>query len=262
MRDSLRCRRLIQSPWYQSHFGDRFCLTGDQNEKHRFENDSRGCRIASSVGGANTGEGGDRIVCDDLHNVREGESEAIRRGVCEWWDTVMPTRLNDPKTGAKVIIMRPIHAADLAGHILEQGGYEHLRLPAEYDGARRSTGIGWRDPREETGELLWPQQFGREQIDELKLRLGSYAAAGQLQQRPSPAEGGILKRKWWRYLSAQPKLATCDEMIQSWELAFKDRANSSYVVRQVWGRWNGEMTLLDQVRRSCRFPRRSISFGS
>ena len=29
--------------------------------------------------------------------------------------------------------------------------------------------------------------------------MGSYAASGQLQQRPSPAEGGVLKRYWFRY---------------------------------------------------------------
>jgi hypothetical protein len=136
IRDSLRCRRLIQSPWYQSCFGDRFKLTEDQNEKHRFENDHSGCRIASSVGGSNTGEGGDRIVCDDPHNVQEGESEVIRRNACDWWDRVMSTRLNDPKTGAKVIIMQRVHETDLAGHVLEQGGYEHLCLPAEYEVVR------------------------------------------------------------------------------------------------------------------------------
>src|SRR5947208_5796518 len=65
IRDSVRCRRLILSPWYQSFFGDRFQLTGDQNEKDRFDNDHSGSRIATSVGGSNTGEGGDRVVCDD-----------------------------------------------------------------------------------------------------------------------------------------------------------------------------------------------------
>ena len=99
----------------------------------------------------------------------------------------MSTRLNDPKNGAKVIIMQRVHCADLAGHVLQQGGYEHLCLPAEYEAIPRTSSIGWTDPRKEWGELLWPQHFGAEQIAELKLRLGSYASAAQLQQRPSPA---------------------------------------------------------------------------
>jgi len=255
IRDSVRCRRLIQSPWYQSCFGDRFKLTDDQNEKHRFENDHSGCRIASSVGGAITGEGGDRIVCDDPHNVQEAESELIRKNTCDWWDRVMSTRLNDPKTGAKVMIMQRVHEADLAGHVLEQGGYEHLCLPAEYeDEAPRTSAIGWSDPRKKPGELLWPEKVGSVELEDLKLRLGSYAAAAQLQQRPSPATGGIFQRHWWKCMVRWPELRDCDEMIQSWDLAFKGSANSSYVVGQVWGRWGADMALLDQVRARLTFP--------
>src|SRR2546421_5932599 len=91
IRDSVRRRRLILSPWYQSFFGDRFQLTGDQNEKHRFDNDHSGSRIATSVGGSNTGEGGDRVVCDDPHNIEEAQSEPMRQRACDWWDTVMST---------------------------------------------------------------------------------------------------------------------------------------------------------------------------
>src|SRR5437763_599645 len=39
IRDSVKCRRLIESPYYQHNWGDRFALTGDQNSKVRFEND-------------------------------------------------------------------------------------------------------------------------------------------------------------------------------------------------------------------------------
>jgi hypothetical protein len=63
IRDSTKCRRLIDSPWYKAHFGDKFRLTDDQNQKQRFENDKTGYRIATSVGnGALTGDGGDLIV--------------------------------------------------------------------------------------------------------------------------------------------------------------------------------------------------------
>src|SRR6266481_4002644 len=168
IRDSVKCRRLIQSAWYQSRWCDRFALTGDQNAKERFENDQTGYRLATSVGGAATGEGGDRVIVDDPHNVKEAESDTVRKGVIDWWDHVMSSRLNDPKSGAKVIIMQRVHEKDLSGHVLEQGGYEHLCLPAEYEGNKRSTSIGWSDPRQEPGELLWPERFGTKEIEELK----------------------------------------------------------------------------------------------
>ena len=118
IRDSVKCRRLIDSKWYKEHFGDAFKLTSDQNQKQRFENNKTGQRIATSVDGALTGEGGDIIVIDDPHNVREAESSAVRESVLDWWDQAMQTRLNDPKTGAFVIIMQRVHENDLTGHIL------------------------------------------------------------------------------------------------------------------------------------------------
>src|SRR4051794_25593816 len=45
LRDSLKCRTLIQSDWYQQRWGNRFHLRVDQNQKQRFENDRTGYRV-------------------------------------------------------------------------------------------------------------------------------------------------------------------------------------------------------------------------
>ena len=103
------------------------------------------------MGGAATGEGGDRIVCDDPHNVQEAESDSIRKTTTDWYDVVMSTRVNDPRTAAQVVVMQRCHQRDLSGHLLEQGGWEHLCLPAEYEGPTRATSIGFSDPRDEPG---------------------------------------------------------------------------------------------------------------
>jgi hypothetical protein len=123
----------------------------------------------------------------------------------------MSTRINDPRTAAKVVVMQRCHQQDLSGHLLEQGGWEHLCLPAEYEGPMRATSIGFVDPRQNPGELLWPERFGPTEIEALKISLGSYAAAGQLQQRPSPAGGGIFKRHWFQYF--QPRGANLPPVI-------------------------------------------------
>lgn len=200
IRDSLKCRRLIESPWFQARWGSRFFLTGDQNAKMRFENDKTGYRIATSVGGAATGEGGDTVVVDDPHNVQERESDTIRDSTLIWWDETMSTRLNEPKTGSKVIVMQRVHEKDLSGHVLAQGGYEHLCLPAEYEPSRSCvTSLGWKDPRSVAGELLWPDRIGQKEIADFKLRLGPSGYAGQFQQTPTPAGGGRFKQAWFRY---------------------------------------------------------------
>ena len=65
IRDNLKARRLIQSPWYQERWGHLFAFAGDQNAKQRFENNKTGYRLATSVGGTATGEGGSRLILDD-----------------------------------------------------------------------------------------------------------------------------------------------------------------------------------------------------
>lgn len=269
MRDSIKCRRSIESPWYQAFWGDRYSLTIDQNTKSRFDNNRSGYRLSTSVGGTATEEGGDRIVCDDPHNVQEAESDSIRSGPLEWFDVVMSTRVNDPKTSAMVVVMQRCHQRDLSGHLLDKGGWEHLCLPAEYEGSKRATSIGFSDPRTEHGQLLWPEQFGAKEIADLKINLGRCAAAGQLQQRPSPAGGGLIKPHWFRFweppdanlppvlvrmpdgsqrsVVAHP-IAHVEEQVQSWDCSFKGLDTSDYVVGQIWGRTGSSFLLLDQVR--------------
>ncbi len=194
-RDSVKCRRLITSQWYQEMWGDKFAITSDQNQKTRFENDKTGYRLATSVGGMLTGEGGGFLIIDDPHNVKEAESDTIRESILRWYDEVLSTRLDDPKTGAKVIIMQRVHERDLSGHVLQkEAGYTHLCLPARYETDRRCTTVlGFSDPRKEEGKPLWPALYGDKELTALENSLGSYAAAGQLQQRPSPRGGGMFK---------------------------------------------------------------------
>tara|TARA_R100001244_G_scaffold21205_1_gene22657 strand:- start:2878 stop:4212 length:1335 start_codon:yes stop_codon:yes gene_type:complete len=238
IRDSVKCRRLIDSRWYQEHFGDTFKLTSDQNQKQRFENNKTGMRIATSVDGALTGEGGDIIVIDDPHNVREAESSTVREGVLDWWDQAMQTRLNDPKTGAFIIIMQRVHEVDLTGHILSNSNdWDHLCLPARYEEEHPSVSysrIGFEDPRTKEGELLWPDRIDEKTLSDLEQSLGSYAAAGQLQQRPMPKGGTILREAWWRPWE-KAELPEIEYVIQSWDTAYSTKEKSSYSARTTWG---------------------------
>ena len=274
---SVATRRVIQSDWYQRNWGDRFRLAWDQNLKTRFENDHMGQRFATSVGGAGTGMGGDRVIVDDPHKVQESESPTKRREAIEWWDKTMSTRLNDQSTGARIVIMQRVHQDDVAGHVLERGDYVHLNLPMEYEpAATHWTGFGSPDPRTEPGELLAPDRVDAEQNEQLKRTLGERGYASQFQQRPAPAEGAILKKRWWRYwhprgeswppvevempdgtveyVESVPLPERMAEIVSSWDCAFKDTKSSSYVVGQVWGATGADRWLLDQVRDFLDFP--------
>lgn len=191
VRDAVKCRRLIESDWYRSRWGDKFHLREDQNEKNHYENDKTGYRVVVTVG-SGTGERGDIVVVDDPTSVDQAESDAERTTANEWWNGTMATRLNDLRTGHRVVIQHRLHQDDLTGNLLEKGGYDVLMLPEEFEPERACvTSIGWKDPRTQPGELLWPKKNGPDEIAKINRHLGSYRYAGQYQQRPSPAGADI-----------------------------------------------------------------------
>ena len=230
-RDSLKCRRVIQSPWYQANWGDKVTLTTDQNVKTRFENDATGYRIATAVDGVATGEGGDVVVVDDPHNVKKAISDQVRKATNrEWWDQAMSTRLNDKQTGAFVIMMQRLHEDDLTGHVLAQDrGYEHLMLPARFEPKRKCMveSTGFEDPRTEEGELLWPGHMREEDLQEIEADLGPYGTAGQMQQRPAPRTGGQFERDWFEIVKAPP--VHTHMRVRSWDLAGTKDAGAATV---------------------------------
>lgn len=251
-RDSTKCRDLIASPWYQSLFGHIFQLKEDQNQKSRFENTRTGHRIATSVGGIATGDGGDRVVADDLHKAQDAYSKADRDFAVKFWKEVMSTRLNDPKTGSKVIVGQRVHIQDVAGEMLKTKDYELLILPAEYDPRIQvSTNIGFKDPRNKECELLWPEHFGAKEVGQLKKELGSMAAAAQLNQNPSLPQGSIVKRDQFKFWKALPDDLT--DHCQFWDATFKDTAESDFVVGGYWARKGSSFYLIDVIRAQMNF---------
>jgi predicted phage terminase large subunit-like protein len=228
IRDSVKCRRLILSAWYQERWGGQYALMGDQNAKTRFDNSHGGYRLCTSVGGQVTGEGGDLLLVDDPHNVMEAESDVQRQEVLDWWDAAMSTRGNNPKTVARVIICQRVHEADLSGHVIAKGSYEHLCLPAEYEPEhpfRRVTRLGFEDPRRQEGELLCPERFGPAEIERLKTDLTPLRAAGQLQQRPAPREGALFKLEWMR---STPELPAEAKRVRAWDFAASEGADANF----------------------------------
>lgn len=134
-----------------------------------------------------------------------------------------------------VTIMQRLHEKDISGHILEDiGGWEHLLIPAEWDGVRRKTILGPYDPRQRKGELICPERFGAKEITELQQLLGTYGTAGQLQQDPVPTTGGILKASAIQLWPATKPLPQFEYILQSYDCAFSEKTTGDPTACTVW----------------------------
>lgn len=265
LRDSVKCRRLIMSSWYQEHFGDCFQLSSDLNQKGRFDNTFNGYRLATAVGGTATGEGGDRIVVDDAHNMKDIMSDTIRGGVIDWWRDVMSTRANNPKAVGRVIIAQRGHHKDLPGFAISSGEWVHLNLPgyfrkktrcitrAKKDSNRpkvlstsehhhvgddylplKKDQIIFVDPRKKENQLLTPNRFGDAEMAKLSAELTERGFEAQIQQNPSAILGNILKKNHWR-LWVEEQLPKIKMIIQSYDTAFEEEEENDYSARTTWG---------------------------
>lgn len=244
-RDSRRTRLLVESKWYQDRWPTE--ITSDQNEKTFFENTKRGFRQASAVASM-TGKRGHVVVWDDPINPLQAGSPVARAKAIEVFTETLPSRMVNPITSVIVIVMQRLHVDDVSGYILaNELGYEHLCLPMEYEPSRQCrTSIGFKDPRTKEGELLFEMRFPRAVVERDKKVMGSYATAGQFQQRPAPRGGGMFKRADFEIISALP--VGC-RWVRGWDLAASTDQASAFTAGVLMGVTpSGEFVIADVVR--------------
>lgn len=232
VRDNRMMRNLVTSEWYQRLWPLK--LQGDQNEKLYYENEKKGFRQACAVTSM-TGRRGHTVAWDDPMSAEKAHSDLGRETVLRILKETVPTRLNDPATSAIIIIMQRLHEDDPSGYILANDlGYEHLCIPMEFEPERKCvTSIGWEDPRKEPGDLLDPVRFPPEVIERDKKAMGSYAWAGQMQQRPAPLEGGLWKLRWFKRSTIVPEEYPM-RTIHSWDTAYKKDQHNDPSACGVW----------------------------
>jgi len=239
IRDSLRMRRLVTDEWYQGHWGDRVKITGDQNAKAKFETTATGSRQACAFTGI-TGYRGDRVIVDDPHSVDDANSDAKRESVTKLFKEAVTSRLNNPDKSAIVVVMQRLHEKDVSGVILDGNmGYDHIMLPMRYDPLRaHPTRLGYADPREEDGELLFPDRFPLHVVERDEAAMGPYATAGQYNQSPEPRGGGIIKDEWWQ-LWDRAEYPGIEFIVASLDTAYTTKAENDPSALTIWGVFGG-----------------------
>ena len=229
--------------------------------------------VTAGIGGALTGRPLDLLIIDDpVKDRAQADSHVYQQNIWDWWTDVGSLRLGP---GAPVIqVATRWSEKDLAGQMLSAPDAEvwtvvNIPAQADHNPAKGERDILGREPgefMESTRRNKLGQPMSKKQWEAVKTRVGAQTWASLFQGRPSPAEGGTLRRAWWQYyenpLWIQMEDGTCrvtgfDEIMQSWDMAFKDTKTSDYVVGQIWARKGARFYLLDQVRGRWDFPETS-----
>jgi predicted phage terminase large subunit-like protein len=253
-KHALDCRRIMESARYRRLF-PATRLSRSKNTANEYVTTRGGYRYSASVGGALTGRGGSLIICDDLLKPADALSDLRRQAVNDWFDNTLFSRLDNKAEDAIVIVMQRLHLEDLVGHVLEQGDWVQLNLPAiaEVD-ASIPIGPGQYYHRRR-GEPLHPAREPDEVLRQIRKTLGAYTFSAQYQQLPVPVEGSILQWRWFRrYKGTYRTRRPDDVIIQSWDPAATPGENSDYSVCTTWLVRDGKYFLVDVFRERLDYP--------
>lgn len=263
-RDALRTKTLVDRPWFRERFPELSFPAEGSRSMSELMTSGGGVRFATTIKGGVTGRHAHRIVVDDPIKPLDTIGSRAALGTelqmnRDWWDQTMSTRQADPKTTARVIVMQRLHEGDLAQHHLDSDReVVHLRIPMRYEPSHHcSTRIGFEDPREEEGELLWPDRMPEAEVRAVEKQLGSHGTAAQFQQRPNPLGGAVFRQEWFQFWGGPgcAHAAPPDRgiEIQSWDMTFKGKPTGggkkrSFVCGQAWIALGGDFFLVDQER--------------
>jgi predicted phage terminase large subunit-like protein len=235
---SNQCRSVVGSPWYRSAFKNS-ALNPRKNTESEFETTRGGFRMATSVGGTLTGRGANIIIIDDPIKPTDAYSETVRTSTNRWVDLTLFSRLDNKVEGAIILVMQRLHEEDLAGHLLERGGWDHLNLPAIAESDERvPTGFNGNGQlkfhRRRTGDVLVPGLEPKEKLDEMKKALGTQGFAAQYQQQPVPSDGDWIHWAWFGRFAVEPTWQRNDTVMQSWDTASKTSEVNDFSVCTTW----------------------------
>jgi phage terminase large subunit-like protein len=224
-RDSMRVRDIVESEWFQARW-PHVQLRDDENQKTKFATTQTGWRIATSVKGRGVGEHPNRKIIDDAHKPTEILEAEDSAAVMNWYKNTMSQR-GKGLGAATVLGGQRLADHDIFGSLQseeEARGAVHLVLPMRYDPKLyidlkipETTKIGFKDPRTVEDELLWPEMFDEENVQQSETDLGEDGAAAQLQQRPIQAKGTMFNKLQIKIIERLPDDAW--QAVRYWDTA-------------------------------------------
>ena len=246
-------RAVMRSPLYRRLFpGTR--ISAAKDTELEVMTMARGFRYATSVGGTLTGRGGNLLILDDPLNALDAHSERARESLKQWYANTLLSRLDNKADDAIIVVTQRLHVDDLVGHLLEQGGWTELSLPAIAELEQVVLLGPDRYHYRKVGELLHPEREPAWALEDLKRTMGSVDFAAQYQQEPIAAGGNLIKWHWFIAYDEPPRWEQGDKLIVSWDTAMSGGELCDYSACVVLQVKDGVAYLLDVVRQRLEYP--------
>jgi hypothetical protein len=248
-------RRLMDSSFYQAVFDTR--ISQKKDAVAEFETTEGGFRYSTSVSGGFTGRGADIIVIDDPLKPDEALSDARRKGVNQWYNNTLRSRLNRQEKGAIIIVMQRLHVDDLVAHVQNTESWKLLSFSAI---AEKDEVYEIQSPyhtfrfRRKEGEILQPSLTPAHVLQSIRSGMTEYNFAAQYQQNPQPPAGNIVLRDWLKFYMPEERPEKFDTILQSWDTAVTDTDLANFSVCTTWGIKGRKAYLIDVFRRKLLFP--------
>jgi predicted phage terminase large subunit-like protein len=222
---AVKSRDIIQSDKFKKYFPD-LEIKHDQNNKGHYKNTQGGERYATSVGGTITGFHAHLLIGDDPINPKGAASEAERDSANSFMDTTLSTRKVNKSVSLIMLVMQRLNEKDPTGNWLNKPGKEifHICLPGELSNDVKPVEL----KENYVDGLLDPIRLNAHDLAGLKIDMGSYGYAGQIQQRPAPEDGGIWK-KWFIPVPDKdfPDVEDLSHYGTDWDLAYTENEKNS-----------------------------------
>ena len=240
------CLRIMSTDWYAKAFPN---VKITRRQVLDIETSAGGGRISTSTSGAITGRGADIILLDDPMKADDAMSETAREQVASLLHTTLLNRADDAERGVFILIMQRLHQADLAGELIEKGGWHELRLSAIATQDEVIPLTRGRHYQRRAGGVLHPERQSKAFL--MKRRADdSYVFAAQFQQDPVAPEGAFLKASWFKTYDEPPQSGI---VVQSWDTAVKKTVRSDWSVGITARFYMGKYYILDVFRERVSF---------
>lgn len=232
---AVKTRDCLKSDKFNLFFPDLIEFKADSDGKTNYKNTKKGERFVTSTGGRVTGIHGDFIINDDPINPEESESDKEREKAVRFTVRTLSTRKTDKKRSVTIMVMQRLHDSDPAGEWLKKKKLRHICLPGKL-----SKNVHPPELKEKyINGLLDVNRLDDAALEKLQTDLGSYGFAGQIQQEPSPEDGGIWQK--WFIVIPDHEFPTISQMINygtDWDTAYTEKtknASSAFVCSGIYG---------------------------